>query len=298
VELGGWRDTLLGGLIRTARPKQWVKNVLVVAAPGAAGILLEGPALLRTFGAVVSWCLVASGTYFLNDAVDVDADRHHPRKRARPIAAGIVPEGLARFMAGFLLISGIVFPLAWEPQLALVLATYACIQVAYSLWLKNLAVIDLAAVASGFVLRAISGGVATGVGLSNWFLLVASFGSLFMVAGKRHAEHVDLEEDRGAHRATLDEYSLGFLRQVRSVSASVTVTAYCLWAAERMEEVTRAPVFYQLSVVPFVLALLRYALLVDNGRGGAPEDVVLSDRPLQVLGALWALAFALGVYVN
>jgi decaprenyl-phosphate phosphoribosyltransferase len=298
IELGGWRDTLPGGLLRLARPKQWVKNVLVLAAPGAAGMLFEGDILLRSVGAVAAWCLVASGTYFMNDVADVQADRHHPRKRLRPVAAGIVPLALARVLAYVMLAGGVLFPLLWAPQLSLVLATYTGIQIAYSNWLKNQAVIDLAAVASGFVLRAISGGVATDLPLSNWFLLVTSFGSLFMVAGKRHAEHVDLDEDRGAHRATLEEYSLSFLRQVRSLSASVTVTAYCLWAAERMDEVDTAPIFYQLSIVPFVLALLRYALLVDSGRGGAPEEVVLSDRPLQVLGALWVLIFALGVYVN
>jgi decaprenyl-phosphate phosphoribosyltransferase len=218
VELPGWRSTLPGGLLRTARPKQWVKNVLVLAAPGAAGVLTEGPILAKTLGALACWCLVASGTYFLNDTMDVTADRLHSRKRMRPIAAGVVSLGLAKTMAGSLLVTGTLLPLAWgAPGLSLVLAIYVAIQLAYSLWLKNEPVIDLAAVASGFVLRAISGGVATDVPLSRWFLIVASFGSLFMVAGKRHAEHVDLEDDRGAHRATLDAYSLNFLRQVRSV---------------------------------------------------------------------------------
>jgi decaprenyl-phosphate phosphoribosyltransferase len=299
VELPGWRSTLLGGLIRTARPKQWIKNVLVFTAPGAAGVLLEGPILARTLGALAAWCLVASGTYFLNDAMDVSADRLHPRKRLRPIAAGVVPVGLAKAMAGGLLVVGTLSPLLWDaPGLTLVLAVYVAVQLAYSMWLKNEPVIDLAAVASGFVLRAISGGVATDVPLSRWFLIVASFGSLFMVAGKRHAEHVDLEDDRGAHRATLDAYSLNFLRQIRSVAASVTITAYCLWAFERMDAADAEAIWYQLSIIPFVLALFRYALLVDAGKGGAPEEIVLSDRVLQVLGVVWVGMFAAGVYAS
>jgi decaprenyl-phosphate phosphoribosyltransferase len=175
------------------------------------------------------------------------------------------------------------------------LALYAVITLSYSLWLKEIAVVDLAAVASGFVLRAISGGVAADVPISDWFLIVASFGSLFMVAGKRHAEHLDLREGRGSHRATLEEYSLGFLGYVRSVSSGIAITAYCLWAFEKAD-LADVPVLFQLSIIPFVLAILRYALLLDAGRGGAPEEVVLGDRHLQVLGLVWVGLFAAGVY--
>ncbi|MGH9001088.1 MAG: decaprenyl-phosphate phosphoribosyltransferase [Acidimicrobiia bacterium] len=299
VELPGWRSTFAGGLLRTARPKQWVKNVLVFAAPGAAGVLTEGPVLARALGAFAAWCAAASGTYFLNDALDMAADRAHPRKRLRPVAAGVVSPAVAKAVAGLLLAVAVVVPLGWGAGgLSVVLATYVAIQISYSCWLKEMPVIDLAAVASGFVLRAISGGVAADVPLSNWFLIVASFGSLFMVAGKRHAEHLDLADDRGTHRRSLDAYSIDFLRQVRSVAASVTITAYCLWAFERMDASPETPIGYQLSIVPFVLALLRYALVVDAGRGGAPEEVVFSDRVLQVLGAVWVVAFAAGVYAS
>ena len=149
--------------------------------------------------------------------------------------------------------------------------------------------------ASGFVLRAISGGIAAHVAISDWFLIVASFGSLFMVAGKRHAEHVDLREGRGAHRATLEEYSLGFLSYVRSVSSGVAIAAYCLWAFEKAK-LAGDPVLFQLSIIPFVMAILRYALLLDAGRGGAPEEIVIGDRTLQVLGLVWVALFAAGVY--
>ncbi len=289
---------LLGGLVRTARPRQWVKNLLVFAAPGAAGALTDGGVLVRAVAAFAVFCLAASGTYFLNDALDVESDRLHPTKRRRPIAAGAVPAGPAKVIGVVLLLASVGCALAlggWP--LALVLGIYVGLQPVYSLWLKNLAVIDLAAVASGFVLRAIAGGVAVDLPISQWFLIVASFGSLFMVAGKRHAEHLDLGEDGGRHRSTLAAYSPSFLHYVQAVSSAVAIAAYCLWAFEKAN-VAEAPLWFQLSIVPLVLGVLRYALLLDAGAGGAPEEVVLRDRPLQVLGLVWIATFAVGVHVR
>jgi decaprenyl-phosphate phosphoribosyltransferase len=298
VEIG-WRHTLAGGLARTARPKQWLKNLLVFAAPGAAGVAFAPATLAPVLATFLAWCLLSSGTYFLNDAIDAEADRHHPRKRHRPVAAGVVPPRLATVIAVTLIALAVGSPFAWgAPGVAGVLAAYAAITIAYCFWLKHEPVIDLAAVASGFLLRAISGGVAAEVPISTWFLIVAGFGSLFMVAGKRHAEHVDLRDvgTRAAHRATLEAYSPDFLRYVRTVASSVAITAYCLWAFEKADAAASMGVAFQLSILPFVLAIFRYALLIDAGRGDAPEDIVLSDRTLQILGVAWVAAFALGVY--
>ncbi len=291
-------QTLLEGLFRTARPKQWVKNVLVWAAPGAAGVALRADVTLPVLGAFVAWCLAASGAYFLNDAMDAEADRRHPQKQDRPVAAGTVPCRTAAVVGVALLAAGIGLPLAWgNPGVSALIGMYGAVTVSYSLGLKNQPVVDLAAVASGFVLRAVSGGVAAHVPISDWFLIVASFGSLFMVAGKRHAEYVDLCDDRVAHRATLGEYSVDFLRYVRSVSSSVAIAAYCLWAFEEAR-VAGDAVSYKLSIIPFVTAVLRYGLLVDAGHGGAPEDLVLGDRPLQIFGLVWLGLFATGVYIT
>jgi decaprenyl-phosphate phosphoribosyltransferase len=296
VERGHWKYTVPGGLLRASRPRQWVKNVLVFAAPGAAGLSLTVGHVAPVLGAFLAWCLVSSGTYLINDAMDAEADRLHPRKRLRAVASGVVPVGTAKAVGVAFLAIGAGAPALWGAAgVTGLLALYALITISYSLWLKEIAIVDLAAVASGFVLRAISGGVAAEVAISNWFLIVASFGSLFIVAGKRHAEHVDLREGRGAHRATLEEYSLNFLGYVRSVSSGVAITAYCLWAFEKAK-VAHDPLLFQLSIIPFVMALLRYALVLDAGRGGAPEDVVLGDRPLQVLGLIWVALFAAGVY--
>jgi decaprenyl-phosphate phosphoribosyltransferase len=293
---GAWKFTVPGGLLRAARPRQWIKYVLVFAAPGAAGISLTPAHLAPVVGAFAAWCLVASGTYLVNDAMDAEADRLHPRKRLRPVAAGTVSVGTAHLAGVALLVVGAGAPALWgAPGVTGLLALYAVITLSYSLWLKEMAVVDLAAVASGFVLRAISGGIAAHVPISNWFLIVASFGSLFIVAGKRHAEHVDLRDGRGAHRSTLETYSLAYLGYVRAVSSGVAMTAYCLWAFEKAK-VAHDPVLFQLSIIPFVLAVLRYALLLDAGQGGAPEEIVIGDRALQVLGLVWVGLFAAGVY--
>jgi decaprenyl-phosphate phosphoribosyltransferase len=288
--------SLLSGLIRTARPKQWMKNVLVVAAPAAAGVLDHPSVMLDTLIAFIAFSLAASGTYFLNDAFDVEADRRHAKKRYRPIAAGIVPVATARIVGVALLAIGIGFSFLANWRLALVIATYIVFTTTYSAWLKHVAVIDLGMVAAGFVLRLIAGAVAVDVRISVWFIVVGSFGSLFMVAGKRHAEHMELGVDRAGHRATLDEYSVEYLGYVRSVASGVAMVAYCLWAFDSQIHVNGI-VWFEISIVPFVLAFLRYALLVEGGQGGAPEDVVLMDRPLQTLGVLWVVLVAIGLYV-
>ena len=157
VQPGGWKFTLPGGLLRAARPRQWIKNVLVFAAPGAAGISLTPGHLAPIVGAFAAWCLVSSGTYLVNDAMDADADRLHPRKRLRPVAAGTVSVGTAKIVGVALLVLGAGAPALWgAPGVSGLLALYATITLSYSVWLKEMAVIDLAAVASGFVLRAIS----------------------------------------------------------------------------------------------------------------------------------------------
>jgi decaprenyl-phosphate phosphoribosyltransferase len=285
----------LPALVRLARPKQWVKNVLVVAAPGAAGVLGDGTAVFRTGVAFVCFCLAASGTYFLNDALDAEADRGHPTKRNRPIATGAVSVRTAVTGGVLLLASALALSFAARWQLSLVVGGYLLQTVLYSIWLKHEAVLDLACVASGFVLRTIAGGVAVGVTISPWFLIVAGSASLFMVTGKRHAEMLELGDRAGAHRLTLTLYSREYLSYVRAVSSSVTILAYCLWAFEKSATVGNQ-VWFQLAIIPFVLGILRYALLLEQGRGGAPEELVLSDRVLLVMGACWAILFAIAVH--
>jgi decaprenyl-phosphate phosphoribosyltransferase len=246
--------------------------------------------------AFVAFCLVASGVYCLNDALDVTSDRSHPTKQHRPVAAGQVGVATAVGLGVVLVAVGLGVAALVRWQLLVVVASYVGVQIAYAVRLKEVAVFDIAAVASGFVLRAVAGGSAAPVEISQWFLIVAGFGSLFIVAGKRSAEHVDLGVDAGSVRATLGEYSTAFLRFVRSVSAAVCLSAYCLWAFERPREVAGGgEIWYELSIIPFVLGILHYALRLEQGAGAAPEDIVLRDRTLQLVGLCWLILFALGV---
>ena len=205
---------LATGLLREGRPKQWAKNALVLAAPGAAGRLTEGPVLLRTLVAFAAFCLLASGLYYLNDLADIDADRLHPRKRFRPVASGQVPVRLALLVGVLLVLGGMGMCAALGWPTLLVGALYVGVSLAYSARLKHEVVLDLACVASGFVLRAVAGGTAAEVPISKWFLIVAGAGSMFMVAGKRHAEFVEMGEDRGTTRISLQGYTLAYLRFV------------------------------------------------------------------------------------
>jgi decaprenyl-phosphate phosphoribosyltransferase len=290
---------IVGGLVRAARPKQWAKNVLVFAAPGAAGVLSHRVVFERSVLAFGAFCLVASANYIVNDVVDREADRRHPTKRNRPIAAGVVPLRIAVVTGAIAAGAGIgvAFIVGWK--FATVLGLYIAVTSAYNLGLKHVAVVDIAVVASGFILRAIAGGVAARVPISQWFLIVASFGSLFIVAGKRYGESLELGEDKASVRVTLGEYPVSYLRYVWMIASGVAMTAYCLWAFEQqhLRDAAGLP-WYELSIVPFVLALLRYALLLETGHGSAPEDVLLGDRTLQALAVLWAVVFGIAVYVG
>jgi decaprenyl-phosphate phosphoribosyltransferase len=285
--------------LREARPKQWAKNVLVFAAPGAAGVLDNGQAVGRALIVFVAFCLAASGTYFWNDLLDVDGDRVHPTKCNRPIASGAVPEGMARIVGSLLLVGGIAVAFAtgrW--QAAAIVALYAAVTLAYTVVLKHVAVIDLVTVASGFVLRAVGGALAVDVSMSKWFLLCTTFGSLFIVTGKRYAEIREMGDRASTTRSTLSDYSPSYLRQVLSISVGATILAYCVWAFETAEMAGGSFPFYELSIVPMLIALLRYLLILEQGHGGAPEEVFLADRPLQVFGVIWLVVFGLGVYVG
>ncbi|MGF7236515.1 MAG: decaprenyl-phosphate phosphoribosyltransferase, partial [Frankia sp.] len=210
----------------------------------------------------------------------------------RPVASGLIPVRLA-WMAGVSLVAGsiAVGGLTTNGKLAAVLAGYVALTLSYSLWLKHIAIIELMAVAGGFLLRPMAGAAATDVPVSRWFIIVASFGSLYMVVGKRYAEVTELGDGAANHRRILSAYPAEYLRQTRELAAGVTLLAYCLWAFERAP--SSGPPWSQLSIIPITFGLLRYALLLEKGQGGAPEEVVLRDRQLLVTGLIWVLLFGL-----
>ena len=281
--------------IRALRPRQWVKNFLVVLAPLAGGVLFRPAVLTGVALAFVAFCLVSSAVYLLNDIRDVDEDRLHPRKRFRPIAAGELSVPVAVVMAIVLGLGGLTLGYLVDVALAITLGVYVVIQILYSTVLKHLPVIDLAVVSSGFLLRAIAGGVAVSVPLSQWFLLVAAFGSLFMVAGKRYSELVSVGAEAGT-RKSLDRYSTSYLRFVWVLAAVLVVTFYSLWAFENRLNPPLGVPWTAISIAPFTLGMLQYALEVDAGQAGEPEDVVLHDRVLQGLGVIWLATISIAVF--
>ena len=287
----------MSALAQLVRPRQWIKNLLVFASPAAAGVLDHRAAAGRAVVVFVAFCLAAGGAYCLNDVADAEADRQHPLKRSRPVASGAVPPGVATPLGvGLLAASLVVASLtgSWAP--VGVLALYVALQPAYTYWLKHVAVIDLIVVASGFVLRAVAGVVGTDVPISDWYLIVASFGSLFLVAGKRSSE-LRLGEAAGDHRRSLEAYTPSFLLLVRSVSVGITLLAYCLWAFEKSAITDSWFPWFELSIVPFTALLLRYALAHESAELAGPEDIVLGDRQLQLIGLVWAACLVAGVYV-
>jgi decaprenyl-phosphate phosphoribosyltransferase len=283
--------------LRTARPKQWAKNVLVFAAPGAAGVLDEPKQLAFALCAFVALCLAASGTYFWNDALDIESDREHPTKRFRPIAAGELSPRRAKLIGTVLPIVGLgAAALTGRWQTVAIVGLYMAVTLSYSAVWKHVAVIDLVAIASGFVLRAAAGAVAVDVPMSSWFVLVTTFGSLFIVTGKRYAEARELGDDARRLRSTLGDYSAEYLQFVLAVACGGALVSYCMWAFERKELGDTDLPFYELSIVPMLTALLRYALVLHQGHGAAPEEVFTSDRVLQVLGLIWVVVFGIAVY--
>ncbi|WP_207454706.1 decaprenyl-phosphate phosphoribosyltransferase [Desertivibrio insolitus] len=283
------------GIIKTARIRQWVKNVLVFAAPLAAGQVFQADVILATLVAFGAFSLSASAIYFLNDALDVEADRDHPRKRHRPIAAGVVPIPIALTVSVLLLAGGVALASVANVQLVAVILVYDVVQILYCLWLKHQPILDIAVVSSGFLLRGIAGGVAAEVALSQWFLLVAVFGSLLMVAGKRFAEIKANPDLEGEVRRSLRGYTDSYLGFVWHSAATILVLGYSLWAFELQTSV-RNP-WIAISVAPFILAVLRYVQHIDRGDAEAPEDIALSDRLLQVLALLWLAVLGVGLYL-
>ncbi|ROO83677.1 decaprenyl-phosphate phosphoribosyltransferase [Actinocorallia herbida] len=287
---------LYKGLLRTARPKQWTKNVLVLAAPVAGARIFEAAVLGRTALVFVLFCCAASGIYLLNDAMDADADRAHPTKRFRPVASGIVPVPVAYGVGLSLsLLSVVGSLLLLNVQTALILAVYAVVQILYCVRLKHVAVLDIAVVASGFLMRGLAGGTATEVAPSQWFLVTVGFGSLFVVGAKRASELAKLGDDAKHTRKLLSEYSESYLRFVWQGAAALMMLSYCLWALE--PDPSAIGQLRMLSIVPMTLAVLRYALIVDKGEGGAPEDVLLGDRVILVVGCVWAAVYGASVFL-
>ena len=277
----------LHAILATTRPKQWIKNALVIGAPAAAGALGHDDVPVHVALAFIAFCLLSSGIYAINDVRDAPEDRLHPVKRFRPVAAGELSPQSAVALGGLLLVCGLILCAAAAPLVALIGAGYVALTLSYTLVFRHMFVLDIVAIAGGFVLRAVAGGAAAPVTLSRWFLLVVSGGALFVAAAKRYGELQRVD----ARRRVLDAYTPGLLQAILIGSAAITMLAYLVWALQPSSAAWRA-----LTAVPFAACMLRYGAIVRAGEGESPEDVLLGDRPLQLAGLIWLVLFALEVH--
>jgi decaprenyl-phosphate phosphoribosyltransferase len=287
------RGRLRAALI-TARPRQWLKNTLVIAAAGAAGALGHDDVPGRVLVACAAFCLLASGIYCLNDVRDAAEDRLHPRKRLRPVAAGELRPAEAILLGTALMAGGLLSCALIAPLLVVVGVGYLAVTLSYTIIWRRILFLDVAAIASGFVLRAVAGGVAAPVELSSWFVLVVTFAALFLAVGKRYAERLRSDAASLARRRVLEQYSVTRLRVLLAASGLGATVAYWFWAFG-VPTVHGVP-WRALTAIPFSLAFLRYAQVVREGGGEAPEDVILGDRPLIAAATGWLILFGLTVH--
>jgi 4-hydroxybenzoate polyprenyltransferase len=282
-------------LLRELRPKQWTKNLLVLAGLVFSYNLRESGAIWKTFAAFLIFCAVSSASYVINDLADLEQDRRHPRKRLRPIASGAISEGAGWVIAAVLLL--VSLPVAWvlsRTFFGVVVVYFAIVQM-YSYRLKHVVLLDVFAIAAGFVLRAVAGAVVIPVRLSPWLLLCTMLAALFLALAKRRHELVLLEEGAASHRRILDEYSTLFLDQMIVTVTSATVIAYSIYT---FSAGTLPDDQSMMLTIPFVLyGLFRYLYLIyQRNEGGSPETLLLRDVPLLITVLLWGLSVVLVLY--
>ena len=288
---------MIVGLIKTMRPKQWTKNIVIFAPLTFDIKLFDLHYLTKTIAGFVLLCLISGTVYIINDLVDVEKDRQHPKKRERPIASGQLSANTAIVAAVVIALTALPLGFMLHPLLGIILTLYLLLQLAYSFWLKHLVIIDVMLIASGFVLR-----VAAGVPLvdaerfSPWLYICMTLGALIFGFGKRRHELVLLKGNANTHRKILQEYNLSLLDHIISIVTASTLLAYALYtfSAEGL------PANHTMMLtIPFVLyAIFRYLYLIHVKKmGGEPEEIVLSDRPLQATFVLWGLSVIIVMYV-
>lgn len=289
---------MLTALFKTMRPRQWTKNVFIFAALVFDKQLFNVDSFLRTLAGFVLFCLISSSVYIFNDLADVEADRQHPDKKNRPIAAGRLPVGVA-WTAGIIIVLT-TFALAWllAPGFEYVVVFYFLLNMAYTKWLKHIAILDVLIIAAGFVLRVHAGVTLIAVErFSPWLYVVMTLLSLFLGFGKRRAELALLAHGAGSHRKVFDGYTLPLLDQYIMIVSGTTIVAYSLYTFNA----PNVPENHSMMLtIPFVVyAIFRYLYLIEvKHGGGTPEEILLSDRPFQISMFLWAFAVLAIFYLS
>lgn len=289
-----FRGTLLG-LVRAMRPRRWVKNIVMLVAPFAGGVLFQLPVLGAIGIAFVAFSLASSSVYLVKDVLNIGADRTLPVKLHQPIADGMVPPQLALAAAVALFGTAIGITVLTSVDLTFIILIYIVTQLSYCWWLRHQPVIDICIIASKFLLRTLAGGAAAAIALSQWFLLTMAFGSLFLAAGKRYSE-IQIAECAGAKiRKPLERYTVSYLRFVCTLSATGVIMTYSLWTFQ-FDQIKHSG-WSVISLVPFVIAVLRYAWDLERVESDKPMKIALGDRVLQVLGVCHVLTFVATVYL-
>jgi len=288
---------VLTALFKSMRPRQWPKNVFVFVALFFDGQVINVTSLLPTILAFVLLCLMSSGVYLMNDLADIESDRRHPTKRFRPLPAGELQKGTAGAAAVFFALGSLTAGFALSTGFGLILLAYLVTQIAYTFWLKHVVLLDVSIVAAGFILRIAAGVTIIDVQrFSPWLYIFGGFLALFLVVGKRRHELVLLGDDARHHRAILQEYNLELIDRMLGIITTGAVVSYSLYTflSEGLPE-NHA----MMLTIPFVLyGIFRYLYLIHvRNEGGAPEEIVLRDRPFQVTILLYGLAAFIALYI-
>jgi 4-hydroxybenzoate polyprenyltransferase len=275
-------------LLQLMRPRQWTKNLVVFAGLVFSANLLKGLLFFKAFQAFLIFCLAAGAVYIFNDILDRESDQQHPEKSKRPLAAGLISPETAGGMAFVLLAVALAWGLILSIPFGLIVLGYVLLNVAYTLGLKRMVIIDVIVIGAGFVLRAVAGAVIIDVTISPWLLVVTTLISLFLGFAKRRHELVTMGDKAVSHRASLEEYSPALLDQFMSVLASSTIIAYSLYA---FTSTTGRAHNSLMLTVPFVIyGILRYLYLVyQRNLGGSPEMILLKDKPMIIAIVLWMI---------
>ena len=287
----------LSGLLRTMRPRQWIKSVIVFAALVFDGKLFVPELFAKTTAIFIAFCLISSSVYIINDLVDMEKDRQHPRKRTRPLASGQLEPRVAMAAATLLAVVAIGGAFWLDVWAGVVLVVYLAQNIAYSFWLKNIVILDVMVLALGFLLRVLAGVVVVQVtNFSPWLYICVTLLALFLGFGKRRQEIVLLEGEAANHRAILSEYNLPLLDQIISMVVTATLVSYTFYSFDATTALAHSKM---LLTVPFVFYMLaRYLYLVHvKHLGGAPDELLLEDRPLLMNSILWAMAVVALIYV-
>ncbi len=285
-------QSILLALFKAVRPKQATKNLFVFAALVFAGRLFDPIALARATIGFLLFSVVSGSVYLLNDLIDVEQDREHPTKQNRPIASGQLPIALAWMAMATLAVGGLTASFALSRAFGVAVAMYLGLQIAYCNGLKHAVLLDVFTIAAGFMLRTVAGGFVIHAHISQWLLLCTLQLALFLGFGKRRQELVLLGTDAGKHRAILDEYSLPFLDQMINIVAGVTIVCYSVYTIQSPTALAHPHLWITVPIV--IYGVFRYLYLVfQKGWGGAPDEVLLRDRGLQLTIGMWFLVVML-----